>query len=145
MTIYLLNITGDVCNCSATITYSLDEALARYAKNAVKNSRLAGTRNHIKSTGKRPNKPSILLTAKPNPFTQSLTVILNASEKTPHAQTRYSLSLININGATVLSKTISNSIPVILDTKSYASGIYLLTVKGSDGTIKSTKVLKINN
>ncbi len=60
-------------------------------------------------------------------------------------KSRYTLSLMNANGATVASRDdVQSNTSVQLDTSTYAAGMYLLVLKGSNGTVKSTKVVKIN-
>ena len=60
-------------------------------------------------------------------------------------QTKGNLSLIDTNGKTIMTQKITNlTIPVRLDTKSYSSGSYLLTMQGADGTLQTTQLVKIN-
>ena len=88
------------------------------------------------------DKPVVTLTATPNPFTELLTVSLKTSQ-TAIQEPSYILSFININGATLFSKSINSNKSVYIDTKYFSAGMYLLRVIGSNGTIYKTKLIKI--
>ena len=93
------------------------------------------------SKGKQ--EAGISMTATPNPFNSSLTVTFKGAEEA--TQTKGNLSLIDTNGKTIMTQKITNlTIPVRLDTKSYSSGSYLLTMQGADGTLQTTQLVKIN-
>ena len=82
-----------------------------------------------------------ILTATPNPFSHSLTISFK-NNKT--AKEIYNLSLLNSNGSTVITKSVIANTTVSLSTEAFPAGTYLLTLRSHDGTVKSIRVVKVN-
>ena len=129
--VYINNSTGNPCSCPDKVTHQVFVPDHRQSQATLKKIPL-----------KSLDKPVVTLTATPNPFTELLTVSLKTSQ-TAIQEPSYILSFININGATLFSKSINSNKSVYIDTKYFSAGMYLLRVIGSNGTIYKTKLIKI--
>ncbi len=90
------------------------------------------------------NSRGEILTATPNPFNNFLTVSLQGEIKNSDSKASYSLSVVDADGKTISTKSINGSENLLrFNTTSYASGMYLLILKSTDGLTQATKVVKI--
>ncbi len=83
-----------------------------------------------------------ILTATPNPFSHTLSVQFKTNNL---AKAAYTLSLLNANGSSIMSKSIVPNTTIALNTENYAAGTYLLTLRSRDGTVSTMRVVKINH
>ncbi len=87
----------------------------------------------------------ITMIAVHNPFNNVLNVSFKSLEIPANGKQNFSLTLLDANGKIVSTQTILGlTATARLQTTSYAPGMYLLTLKGTDGALQSTKVIKIN-
>jgi len=73
----------------------------------------------------------------PNPFTSQSKVIINSNLNT----TNYNITIYNLVGEKVFTKTISNSNQFIIDRNNLISGTYILSIKANDQIIKTEKLI----
>ena len=86
-----------------------------------------------------------LPTANPNPFKQQLQVSVQSDSKVKKGNARFSLSLLNESGVILSSKPLVTINSLIeFDTKIYPAGVYFLVLKGTDGTVQNSTVVKLN-
>lgn len=156
LTVYSINRRGEICECKEKICYFVnvmpcnrEEPLERQMAKTNKASISAKTEEA------KTEKSSIVLTAKPNPFTQTLSVKVSGFVPSPsedlsriigrvRVRSLYTLSLLNTAGSTLSTQTIKPNSTLELNTAAYPAGVYLLTLKGTDGVIKTTQVVKVN-
>ena len=50
-----------------------------------------------------------------------------------------------VNGSSIMSKSIVPNTIISLNTENYAAGTYLLTLRSRDGTVSTMRVVKINH
>lgn len=140
LTVMLLNPSGEGC-CSEKITKEEVRVEDEFP-----NKTLAKSSNGRVTTREiTVETSSISLIAKPNPFKQELLVSIVAAKTNMSDKNSFSLSLLNENGVLLATKShISNNLSIHFDTKTYPAGVYVLLLKGSDGSIRNTKAIKLN-
>ena len=133
-------VKGDLCKCVVRRDRRIDVPDCGQGFPPRSNNSLSKTASPLSvSSGNE------LLTATPNPFNNSLTVkMTNDSEGKNGKGAVYSLSIINTAGSTLNTKSIAPNSTIVMNTQNYAAGTYLLTLRSRDGTVKSRRVVKIN-
>ena len=142
------SLLDDCCSAEADDHVGVSNKWAPASQPAIPNGYLfptapVATKNVKKSLAKTRDASTMSLVASPNPFTHSLSVSFTASAIRGSTKPRYTLNLTNGYGATLLSNRITGNLTLQLNTKSYPAGMYVLSVRGSDGTVLSKKVIKI--
>ena len=150
LTVYVLTADGDICKCYASRDHDVEvpdpdceSRLAApknnlFVKDKPTVSSAKGIADDLTSTG-------ITLSAKPNPFSGILSVTMQQKGDVKSAASNYTLSLVSPSGAAIATKPIAANSTVELNTVSYPAGLYLLTLKSRNGTIKSLRAVKINH
>ena len=145
LTVYSINREGEICECREKISYKVDVAECRQTSQRAKMAK-ASTFNSKEVAKIEPS--NILLTAKPNPFTQTLSVKVTTPTPSPlervGVRSLHTLVILNSAGATVATKSVSPNSTLQLNTVAYPAGAYFIALKSKDGIVQTTKVVKIN-
>ena len=151
LTVYSINRDGEICECKEKVTNRVDVSNCIAGKSS--RAQMAKASTSAKTVEAKTEKSSIFLTAKPNPFTQTLFVKVSGfvpsrlsavGGERARVRSHYTLAVLNSAGATIATQSIKPNSTLELNTASYPAGVYLLTLKGSDGITKSTQVVKVN-
>ena len=141
LSIYTIDpANGDLCKCMVHRDHVINVPDCGQGFPPRSNGSLAKTAFPLSVSG-----GNELLTATPNPFNNSLTVKLtNAKEGKNGKEAVYTLSVLNSAGSTLSTKSIAPNSTIVMNTQNYAAGTYLLTLRSRDGTVKSRRIVKIN-
>ena len=144
---YVLTSDGKICECEGSIDYEIDvpepdcqgeKVISLKSKSIIVNKKFSAIPAFT------PKSENITVTAKPNPFSRSLSVSIKQTINDKALKGVYTLAFLDANGSTLTTKSISANSITEINTATYPAGIYLLVLKGTDGKTESTRVVKIN-
>jgi hypothetical protein len=140
---------GEVCKCNAKISYNFDvpdcgQSNGDRLSKIQKANKQGAMKVNNRPTSKGVTRGAVILSATPNPFNQTLSVTVKNSKENSGSKLPYNLVLLSANGSTISTKSIDANSTVEINTATYPSGVYLLTLKGADGVTQSTQVIKVN-